>query len=649
MSARRRSVICAWLSIAALTSGGAASMAEDENNDAWRLMPVNKIFATEAVASSVNFGQIKVGARLPGLTLAYRDGARKVELNSLIKRRRTVLLFFKSEACMHCSWQMSELRGIMGDLDAMGFQVIAVRHRTWPNPRAVRPEGLTEPQVLVLCDTKRIAGKALRIYAADDSQEIRYYTENAFGSYGPALYVVSTDGVIEYEWYHRYDHVRLSGRTILAIAKHVSDPANIIPTDLAAALADPEAATRLNLSYQGLTELPPGVCAMVNLQDLRLNGNKLEALPPEIGDLVNLRNLELDDNALTELPPEIGRLRKLENLQLLRNGLSRLPAEIGGLAALKRLNLMYNPVAELPPEIGQLGQLQMLRLCKHRLKELPDEIGELTNLQHLFLPGEKGEDGTNAGIETLTPAVGKLGNLIELNLVFNRLKRLPPEIGGLKRLEMLHVAENDLEALPPEIGDLERLGGGKAQPTKRVKGPDRALMDKFDLSGNRLKTLPPEIGRLRFRDHAMLILDRNEFTELPPELADMQLKALSIQDNKLTSLPEELSNMNPYAWFLSLRGNGFTELPAWIFEKHGLAVLDVADNELTELPLGLLKLTKLQRADFSGNRITSIPDGIVGLQKGNITLKGNPIPAAERARFRQLCKDEGADPKRFRF
>ena len=49
--------------------------------------------------------------------------------------------------------------------------------------------------------------------------------------------------------------------------------------------------TRLNLSYQNLTEIPAIVFEMENLKILNLNSNKITEIPPEIGRLIHLEKL----------------------------------------------------------------------------------------------------------------------------------------------------------------------------------------------------------------------------------------------------------------------------------------------------------------------------------------------------------------------
>jgi Leucine-rich repeat (LRR) protein len=95
--------------------------------------------------------------------------------------------------------------------------------------------------------------------------------------------------------------------------------------------AEASGATRLDLSLLGLTELPPEIGNLVELQLLHLSQNQLSSLPPEIGNLSNLQGLDLYANPLTNLPPEIGKLESLCYLNLTANRLQYLPTELGQL------------------------------------------------------------------------------------------------------------------------------------------------------------------------------------------------------------------------------------------------------------------------------------------------------------------------------
>ena len=54
--------------------------------------------------------------------------------------------------------------------------------------------------------------------------------------------------------------------------------------------------TSVNLSRQGLTEIPEEVFLNTSIKILRLYGNNLDSLPERIGELVNLEKLYVGKN-----------------------------------------------------------------------------------------------------------------------------------------------------------------------------------------------------------------------------------------------------------------------------------------------------------------------------------------------------------------
>ncbi|MBN2392473.1 MAG: GTP-binding protein [Anaerolineae bacterium] len=178
--------------------------------------------------------------------------------------------------------------------------------------------------------------------------------------------------------------------------------------------------TELDLSNEGLTELPPEIGRLTTLRSLNLSGNQLTALPPQIVRLVTLRSLYLGGNRLTALLPEISQLTTLQLLALSDNQLKLLPPEIDQLTTLLSLNLRDNHLTALPPEIGWLAALRELELNNNQLTTIPPEIGRLTALKFIDLGS-------------------------------NRLTALPAEIGKLTALKWLDLCNNPDFPLPPEI------------------------------------------------------------------------------------------------------------------------------------------------------------------------------------------------------
>jgi Leucine-rich repeat (LRR) protein len=60
--------------------------------------------------------------------------------------------------------------------------------------------------------------------------------------------------------------------------------------------AKDENITRLNLSKNNITVVPPNIKDLANLIELYLYGNKIAVLPPEIGSLTQLQTLALNEN-----------------------------------------------------------------------------------------------------------------------------------------------------------------------------------------------------------------------------------------------------------------------------------------------------------------------------------------------------------------
>ena len=455
-------------------------------------------------------------------------------------------------------------------------------------------------------------------FRKEDNEKEWYWCFNDINFNGPAFFVIDGSGIVQYEWYWRNHHSRLGAETVSAILKSLHDADSKVYMDLGEALENPETVLRLNLSYQGLEDVPPDIGRLVNLEDLRLNGNNLKELPDEIGLLSKLKRLELSENAFGVLPSVVGQLEQLEKLNANRNPLRTLPSEIGQLANLRYLNVMYCPLETLPAEIGALGKLQVFRAAEHRLKTLPPEIGKLTELMHLFLAGTRRSDGEVVGLETLPDEIGFLTNVVELQLINNRLVRLPDGIGNLHHLEYLDVSNNLLVEIP-FMGRLTRLGGG--------------MSEGVNFSGNHLTSVPVEfagMGLWRVR------LERNRITEVPAELGNVG--TLDLWSNRLTRLPSGMFGEGRKLSRLDVSYNRLSSFPDEPGMKSKMDVLNLSNNLLTEIPAKVIEWNP-RSLNLQNNRIAKVQDAACELNR--LGLEGNPIPLAERDRLRKIWHEKG--------
>src|SRR6266566_2814452 len=364
---------------------------------------------------------------------------------------------------------------------------------------------------------------------------------------------------------------------------------------------------KLGLSGLALTQLPPELWQLTNLQELYLNENQLIRLPPEIGKLSNLRELELRGNQLNELPAELWQLTTLQWINLHSNQLSQLPPEIGKLANLQRLSLTRNRLSQLPLELGWLGNLEMLALGGNPLSYISPEIWKLPKLKELMLWGTQ--------LSTLPPEIGQLTSLQRLSLKNIHLSQLPPELWQLTSLQELSLENNQLSQLPPEIGLLTGLQELALDYNPLSQLPSELWqltnLQKLWLNDNQLSQLPPEIAQLT--NLQLLRLFNNQLSQLPHEIGQLtNLQELRLEDNQLSQLPPEIAQLTNLQ-LLRLFNNQLSQLPPEIGQLTNLQELHLENNQLSQLPPEMWQLTSLQKLWLDGNQLDEIPPEIMQL------------------------------------
>ncbi|KAM7482060.1 hypothetical protein LguiB_006643 [Lonicera macranthoides] len=152
-----------------------------------------------------------------------------------------------------------------------------------------------------------------------------------------------------------------------------------------------------------LTEIPPSFfLRMPQLHILDLSNTSIKSLPKSISSLFKLRRLLLRSRELlSELPPEIGDLCNLEMLDLEGTELICLPMEIWWLLRLKLLNVSFYECADqykrfIPPStLSRLSLLEELSIDVNQecgsywyveLAAIISELATLGNLRTLKLP-----------------------------------------------------------------------------------------------------------------------------------------------------------------------------------------------------------------------------------------------------------------------
>ncbi|NWY57043.1 MFHA1 protein, partial [Chionis minor] len=254
--------------------------------------------------------------------------------------------------------------------------------------------------------------------------------------------------------------------------------------------------------------------------------------------------------------------------------------------------------------LRHLGRLAELDLSHNRLRGLGDggALAGLRGLRKLSLShNELGAEGPG-----LPPSLAELGRLEELDLSFNRLRRLPEGLGRLRHLRALDVDHNLLPSFPAPLLEL-------------------AALEELDCSGNRhLGALPEGIAALRRLK--ILWLSGTGLAALPEGLCQLSaLESLMLDGNRLQALPAGFGSLQRLK-MLNLSSNLLGEFPAAILALPSLEELYLSRNQLTLLPPHLCQLCQLRTLWLDNNRIRYLPDSIVLLHSlEELVLQGNQI------------------------
>jgi len=172
----------------------------------------------------------------------------------------------------------------------------------------------------------------------------------------------------------------------------------------------------------------------------------------DMARLWNMRNitrLTLSHNKISELPPAIANLENMEILNLFNNSLTEVPQSLSGMSKMRILNLGMNRLKSLPRGFGSFPVLEVLDLSYNMLNEdsLPENFFMLHTLRALYL--------SDNDFELLSPKIKNMVNLRILAIRDNELIEIPEEIGALSNIRELHLQGNRLTVLPPSVGQLD--------------------------------------------------------------------------------------------------------------------------------------------------------------------------------------------------
>lgn len=351
-------------------------------------------------------------------------------------------------------------------------------------------------------------------------------------------------------------------------------------------------------SFSNLKELPESIGQMYWLEELELTCNipylgfPIIKLPESIFNLKKLKKLKLYGHKLDlPIPNLFSSFSELTHLKLRLSPLNRgvIPESIFSLSKLQVLDLSGNKkIAELSPQIGNLVNLEELNLSSNMFSTLPSDFGNLKNLKKLNLGGDF--------LTSFPEVLLNLPLLEELNLESQKISELPNNLTGLKNLKNLDLRSNELQILPYSIGHLINL-------------------ETLNLEQNKITSISEEIKLCSQLKNLNLAF--NELLDkLPESIGDLtKLESINLCRCKLIqSLPPSSSNLSDLK-ILDLSWTVIPELPAAIFELTSLVELKLFQLPITTLTPEIKKLVNLEYLDLGLTKITELPTEIGELIK----------------------------------
>lgn len=194
----------------------------------------------------------------------------------------------------------------------------------------------------------------------------------------------------------------------------------------------PKSKRKLNLSRQGLKEIPSYVFEMKDLEVLRLYENEISELAEELGKLKKLKKLYIGKNKLEYLPSVLGELESLELLSVQYNEIDSISPDLANAKQLTQLIVNNNRLKTLPAFIGDLPELKNLRLNFNELEVIHDSVFNATSLEFISL--------NRNFLDSIPSTISQCSNLREIHMInAGSLVQLPESLCDLRRMDILEV------------------------------------------------------------------------------------------------------------------------------------------------------------------------------------------------------------------
>jgi peroxiredoxin len=170
-----------------------------------------------------------LGNALPDVSLRTLEGA-PITLKDAVGGKPAALVFYRGGWCPYCNLQLSGLRLIREDLDALGFQLIAISPDTPAELKKTLDKDALDYRLL--SDSSADAMRAFGVGYEVNAEMLKKLSgfgidlEKASGERHhvlpvPSVYLVDAKGVLQFSYVHPDYTVRLPEEVVLAAARAI--------------------------------------------------------------------------------------------------------------------------------------------------------------------------------------------------------------------------------------------------------------------------------------------------------------------------------------------------------------------------------------------------------------------------------------------
>ncbi len=339
----------------------------------------------------------------------------------------------------------------------------------------------------------------------------------------------------------------------------------------------------LTLSRNPMLDIPGDFVQLcTSLHELRLSNMCIKKVPQSVQNFTTLMGLDLSSNRIGDLNDiALYRLPDLQELRVQNNRMEKLPWYFPRLHKLRLLNISNNKFQDVPEEVCKMSGLEELDISFNMISQLPDDLQSLQRMKVLIIVGNR--------VTRIPDSFRRLSNLKVLDCRRNSIKELGG-VGLLPALEELLVGNNDVQALNLSSGSLLKkidISHNDITQISLAPGPVGRIpisLTYLNVSSAKLSSLDDlALGQLTSLEE--LILDRNKFRAIPDSLGDLsRLQSFSCSDNLIGALPSSIGRLQRLER-LDVHNNNLTEFPTALWNCGSLERINMTSNVIAHIRL----------------------------------------------------------------